>query len=628
MPWTRLKFAPGITKDTTRYASSGTWFDASLVRFRNGFPEMWSGWQRIFNTLTMNGMCRSLHRFTDLSGFEWLGVGTSHRFYVVSDDVVYDVTPVDLIASLGNNPFSVTNGSNVITVTHVNHNHLPGDAVIFAGSSAVGGILAADINKEFSIATYIDPDHYTVNAATNATSTTTGGGAGVTATYLFAAGSDNQITGGGWGADGWGEEVWGGDPSTGSQNKIGIWTQDNWGEDLVANANKGPIFYWDATSPSARMIDILDLVGADGNAPAYSEFILVSHKDRHLLAFGATEFGGSGAVAPMSFRWCDQENILNWDEADLTGTAGSLPLSRGSRFLAAVATQQEIVAWTDQAMYSIQYLGGTLIYGAELITDFSDIISMKAAIVYDSSVFWMGRSGFYSYVGRVEKMPCTVWDYVSHRIDFEQSMKVHCSTNRSNDEIIWFYPSVDGGGEIDSYVTFDMVQGIWNIGMLNRTAWLDLDTLNYPIAASTDSFMYQHEYGSDDGSQTPSVPLAAYIESGPIELSSEGSFDKGDKFMFIRRILPDITFRGYTDNINTPKVNLVLKMTDKPGDNFDQTSSSQVARSVILPVEQFTDELQVRLRGRSMSLRIDSPQLGTKWRLGVPRIDVRTDGQR
>jgi hypothetical protein len=383
--------------------------------------------------------------------------------------------------------------------------------------------------RSFTIVTYIDSGHYTVLSATNATSTTTGGGAAVTASYLFAAGSDSQIFGGGWGADGWGEEVWGGDPTTGSQNKIGLWSQDNWGEDLVANANKGPIFYWDATFPTNRMKNVLALAGADGNAPAYSEFILVSHKDRHLLASVQPS-----SVALLSslcpFRWSSQENILNWNEADLTGTAGSLPLSIGSRIISAVQTQQEIVAWTDQAMYSIQYLGGTLIYGAELITDFSDILGLKAAVVYDSSVFWMGRSGFYSYSGRVEKMPCTVWDYVAGRIDFTQSTKSYASTNRGNDEIIWFYPSTTGGGEIDSYVTYDVVQGVWNIGMLNRTAWLDLDTLNYPLAASTDNSLYQHEYGSDDGSQTPAVPLNAYIESSPFELyASEGSFDKGDQ---------------------------------------------------------------------------------------------------
>lgn len=627
MPWTKLKFAPGVNKETTRYSADGTWFDSNLVRFREGFPEMWGGWVQAYPSITFTGKCRSLHRFSDLSSFQWLGVGTNTRFYVYSDDLSYDVTPLVDHATLANNPFTTVNLSTTVTVHQVAHGKLPGDYVIFGGSTAVGGIPTGDINIEHLITGYVGPDDYQVVMAHAATSSTTGGGAAVTVDYILAAGSEDQITGGGWGTDGWGEDPWGGDPALGSANTMGIWTQDNWGEDLVANAAKGGIYYWDATNPANRMLNILDLASADGNAPAYSEFILVSHKDRHLLAFGASEFGGGGAVAAMSFRWCDQEDILNWNEADLAGTAGSLPLSRGSRFISAIATQQEIVAWTDQAMYAIHYLGAPLIYGADLITDFSDILGLKAAAIFDSTVFWMGRSGFYSYSGRVEKMPCAVWDYVSNRLNYAQANKVYASTNRIHNELIWYYPSINGS-ENDSYVAFNMKDNVWTIGSLVRTAWLDLDTLNNPIGAYTDGHLYLHESGADDGSTMPVTPLPAYIESAPLELSSEGSFDKGDKFMFIRRILPDVTFRDYSDGVNTPKVNFNLKMMDKPGDGFGQTTSGQASRSVTIPVEEFTDELQVRIRGRSLSLRIDGSTVGTKWRLGTPRIDVRTDGQR
>lgn len=627
MSWTRLKFAPGINRDGTRYSADGTWYDANLVRFRNGLPEMWGGWQKLFPELQFEGICRSLHRFSDLSGFQWLGAGTSRRFYMISDDLYYDVTPIETEVTLGTDPLAVTSGSPVITITHVDHGHLPGDAIIISGATDTGGILAATINTEHLIDTYIDPDTYTITVGSNASSTTTGGGAAVVVKYLFHAGSDSQIYGGGYGTGGYGEEEYGGDPTLGSASKLGIWSQDNWGEDLVACANKGPIFYWDATSPSNRMVNIKSLPGADSNAPEYAEFILVSHKDRHLLAFGATEFGSSN-VNPMAVRWSDQENILNWDEASTTGTAGSLPLSRGSRMIAAMPTQQEILVWTDLAMYSLRYIGAPYIYGTDLITDFSDIMGLKAATVFDSSVFWVGRSGVYAYTGRIEKIECPIWDYISRRIDMTQNNKIVASSNRSHDELVWFYPSIDGDGEIDSYFTFDLKQRIWSFGSLDRSAWLDLDTLNNPVAASPDGYLYQHEYGADDGSVDPAVPLAAFIESAPLELSAEGGYDKGDRFMFIRRILPDITFRDYSDGINTPKVNFVLKMMDKPGGGFHQTSSSQGMRSAILPVEEFTDELHVRIRGRSLTLRIDGNTLGTQWRLGVPRIDVRTDGQR
>ena len=627
MPWTRLRFAPGVNKENTRYSADGTWYDANLVRFREGFPEMWGGWIKTFSMLQFAGMCRALHRFSDLSGFQWTGIGTNRRFYVASDDVNYDVTPIEDDPTLGNDPFSVVDGTNVVTVSHMDHGRLPGDVVIFSGATDTGGILAADLNTEFIIATYIDPDSYTVEAASNASSTTSGGGGSVVASYLYHAGSADQIYGGGWGAGGWGEEEWGGDPALGSASKLGIWSEDNWGEDLVANAGKGPIFYWDATNPSDRMVNILDLPSADTNAPAYSEFILVSHKDRHLLSFGGTEFGSS-SVNPMAVRWCDQEDILNWDEGDTTGTAGSLPFSRGSRLIAAKATQQEIVVWSDQAMYSLRYIGAPYIYGADLITDFSDILGMKAATVFDSTVFWMGRSGFYAYTGRVEKMPCTVWDYVSSRINLAQATKTYASTNRMHDELIWFYPSTNGD-EIDSYVSFDMKENAWSIGSLSRTAWLDLDTLNNPVAASSDGYVYIHEYDADDGSVDPSVPLDAYIESAPLELAAEGAYDKGDRFLFVRRILPDLTFRNYSDGSNSPSVKFVLKTMDKPGSGFDPSETDSTAiRSTVLTVEEFTDDMHVRIRGRSLTLRIEGPTKGTKWRLGTPRIDVRTDGQR
>jgi hypothetical protein len=622
LPWTQLKFKAGVVKDATRYAASGTWYDSNLVRFRMGLAEMWGGWVQN-SEFIFSGICRSLNRWADLNGFSWVGVGTSNRFYVVSDDVEYDVTPIASSGVINNNPFATTNGSPIVTVTDTAHGQFPGNVVIFSGGSVVAGL---DLDAEFIITAYVDDDNYTITATSNANATTTGGGAAVTATYLYDPGSDNAISGGGWGSLTWGEEEWGGDPALGTEDHLGIWSQDNWGEDLVANPQLGPIFYWDATSPSARMVDILDLVGADGNAPTNARFILVSHVDRHLLAFGASEFSTNNP-APMSVRWCDQEDITNWDEASTTGTAGSLPLSQGSRLISAIAAQNEIIVWSDAALYSMQYIGAPYIYSSEIIERRSDILGLKACTVFGSIVLWMGRSGIYSYSGRVEKLDCPVWDYIQGRMNWSQAEKVVASTNRQFGEVIFFYPSTDGL-EIDSYFTVNLEQGAWAVGALVRTAWLDMNTDNNPLAAGTDGYLYIHEVGSDDGSVTPAVALDAWIESAPIEMSSEGSFDKGDKFAFIRRILPDVTFRDYSNGVNTPTMNLVLKMMDKPGGGFISSSSSQVVRTAIIPVEEFTDDCHVRLRGRAMVLRAESSALGTQWRLGVPRIDVRTDGQR
>lgn len=628
MPWMRLKFAAGMNRDASRYAADGSWYDGSLVRFRGGYPEAWAGWVKVRDDFQMEGMCRSIHKFTSLEGFSWTGLGTSKRFYMISDDLSYDVTPIEEVQALAANPIATTIGSPVIVVTDVAHGHLPGDAVIISGSTDVGGILAATINAEHVISGYVNDDSYEITVGTNATSTVAaGGGASVVATYLYHAGSDDQFQGGGWGGLGWGEEEWGGDPSLGAQDKMGFWSQDNWGEDLVANANKGPIFYWDRTTPSTRMVNIRDLAGADGNAPSQSEFIIISHRDRHLIAFGCNEFG-SGDFAPMTVRWCSQEDITDWDEASTVGTAGSLPFSNGSKFLCAMPTNREILVWTDSALFSLQYLGAPLIYGAELIEEGADIAGLNAVCNVGDVVYWMGRSGFYVYTGRVEKIPSTVWDYVAQNMDWSQYQKIFASTNKRHNEIIWFYPCIGGAGENDSYVAYNVVDSTWTFGTLARTAWTELESLSNPIAASPDGYLYEHENTSDDGSTNPATPLNAYIESAPLELSSEGSFDKGDRFMLVRRILPDVTFRNYDDGAHVPRMNIVLTMMDKPGGGYHSTSSSQVSRSVIVPVEEFTDDAHVRLRGRALVLRAESNSLGTQWKLGVPRIDVRPDGQR
>lgn len=637
MSWTSLKIAPGLVRNTTRYATSGTWFDCSLVRFRDGSPEKWAGWDDAFPGFVMDGPCRSLHRHGDLSGFSWVSAGTSKRFYMLSDQQYFDVTPwAGPALTLGANPLASTNGSNVVTVTHTTHGHFPGDTIFLYNATTFAGLPAASLNGEHIVTDYIDDNHYTITVNTNATATATGGGSTVQVRGLLRAGTDDFIEGGGWGSLAWNEEEWGGDPDLAVLDQMGIWSQDNWGEDLVACPLGGAIYYWDADTPSTRLISISDIPpdyfgpgtpGADGNAPFECTFIIVSHRDRHLLAFGCTPYGG-GDADPMIFRWCSQEVITNWNEADLAGTAGSLPLSNGSKFIAGIATAREILVWTDQALYSVQYIGPPLIWTAELLDRFSDIAGMKAVCSFNGVVYWMGRAGIYAYSGRTEKVPCPIWGYVSDRLNQDQFAKVYASPNQKHNEVIWFYPSIYDP-MIDSYIAYNVMDQTWTFGSLNRTAWLDIDATHGVIAASgEDGRIYAHDIGADDGSTSPVSPINAFIESGPIELSSEGHYDKGDKMMFIRRILPDVTFREAPTSSDAPQMNLVLKMMDKPGSGFDQNASRTTQRTATVPVEEFTEEVYVRLRGRSMTIRAESNTTGTNWRLGVTRIDARTDGQR
>lgn len=626
MPWNKIGIQPGVVKDITRYAASGGWVDSSLVRFRNGFPERWLGWSRYLEDTTLDGVCRSLYRWALLNGLVYLGIGTNTRFYIASDDAITDVTPVLSSATL-NNALATTNGSTRVVVNDVAHGVWPGNYVIISGATAFNGLTTGQLNAEHTVSEYIDDDNYAIvvsGSAANATGS--GGGAAILVEYLFKAGSEDQVYGGGWGSGAWGEEEWGGAVLSGN-DKLGMWSQKNWGEDLVACAYDGPIFYWDASTPTARMVDIRDLPGADGFAPTYARFIAISHRDRHLIAFGPSNEFGDTDPAPMTIRWCSQEDITNWNEADLAGTAGSIPLSRGSQFVAVVQTTREYLVWSDTTLYSLQFVGAPDVYVAEIMSASADIAGMNAGVAMGTDVFWMGRSGFYYYDGRVNRMPCPVWNYIKADINISQSNKVFCSTNRTQDEVIWYYPS-NAGLENDKYVAYDVTSDAWTVGILSRTAWIDMDFQYAPLATDPDGKMFFHETGQDDGSQNPPVPLDAYVESGPFEMSSEGSFDKGDRFLFLRRILPDVYF-PYLDGTNTPQMNMTIKAMDKPGGGFGASQTKTVSFTLEADDnQQFTDELHVRLRGRSATLRLESNTLGSAWRFGMPRFDIRPDGQR
>lgn len=629
MGWMKVRFTPGFNRDRTYYATDGGWYDGNLVRFREGLPESWGGWTRFNEDFVIEGICRSVHRFSDLAGSVWLGLGTSSRFYVAQDDLYYEVTPFIGGDTLNTDPLATVDESSIVTVEHVGHVRLPGTYVVISGATTTNGIPDTVLNAEHMIVDVVDDDHYTIDVGVDATSTGDGGGSAVEVNYLYSPGSGDQFYGGGWGSGTWGEGDWGEDEGSGGGqigDQIGIWSQGSWGEDLIANASNGPIFYWDATNPDDRMINIRDLSGADGNAPLYSKFIIVSHKDRHLLAFGGSEFS-TGNAAPLAVRWCSQENILNWDEASTTGTAGSIPFSRGSKFMAGISTQREILVWTDAALYSMQYIGAPYIYAVDLIADFSDINGMKSCTVYNDAVFWWGRSGFYMYDGRVTRIPCPVWDYINNRTDYSQNEKIFGDTIRMFGEVIWYYQSVDGD-EIDSYVCYNVDQNLWTYGILGRTAWLDSDPFHLPIGITADGRIFNHEDGGSDTEVDPPVPLNAWLESAPFELSSEGAYDKGDRFAFVTRILPDVTFRYFETEVQTPRVELQIRAIDKPGGDFTDTDQGLVTRVTIDHKENFTQENHVRIRGRALALRVATVNRGTRWRLGVPRVYIRADGQR
>ena len=396
------------------------------------------------------------------------------------------------------------------------------------------------------------------------------------------------------------------------------WTHDNFGEDLLINAKNGGIYYWDRTSgTSTRAVQLSGLSGSN-LAPTVAKQIMVSDQDRHVIAFGCDGEASIGTQDPLLIRFSDQESLTAWQTL-ATNTAGELRISTGSEIVVAIQTKQQILVFTDVSLHGMQFLGPPFTFGLSEISRNITIAGANAAIAVNDFVFWMGSKEFYVYSGTVQRLPCTVLDYVFSDFNRDQIGKVASGHNSSYGEVWWFYPSKSSQTN-DRYVIYNYQEKIWYFGTLARTAWVDRGINQYPIAASTDNKLYYHEFGQDDGSTNPASAISANIESSQIDIGD------GEKFAFIRKVIPDVTFRDSTNE--TPVVSMVMKTRNFPGVTFNETSTNTVTQSVSSPVELFTEQLHVRLRGRSFAFRIESDATGVMWRLGTPRLEVRPDGRR
>lgn len=620
MPLTKLVFRPGINRETTAYANEGGWWDCNLVRFRAGKPETIGGWTR-FTSSTFLGTARSLFSWLALDGTILASAGTSLKYYLIRGSGLNDITPIRTTTAPGDVTFAATNGSAVITVTDNAHGALLGDFVTFSGAVSLGGnITAAVLNREYQITSIVNSNSYRITASVTANASDVGnGGAAVVGAYQINTGLDTTVYGTGWGTGSWSRGTWGSGSSTASSgSQLRLWSQDNFGEDLIFNALDGGIYYWDRTSGfAARGVALSSLAGAQA-VPTVAKQVMVSERDRHVIAFGCDPESTPGVQDPLTIRFSDQENAAEWRALPET-TAGELRLGTGTEIIGAVQTKQQIIVFTDTSVHAMQYIGDPFTFGVQEVSSNTSIISPKAMIAAGDAVFWMGRGEFYMYTGAASQLPCDVKEYIFNDINLSQGLKVHAGHNAAFSEVWWFYPSA-GSQENNRYVVFNYEQRAWYYGHLTRTAWLDRDVLSYPIAASTDGYLYYHENGLDDGSQNPPVALAPYIESSVVDIGD------GDQFMFATRIIPDLTFRNSTNQ--TPIATLTLKARNFPGGAYFATDNEAVTKTSSLPVEQFTNQVFVRLRGRSMSLRIESNQTGTAWRLGDPRLDLRTDGRK
>ena len=648
MPLQKLQFRPGVNRETTSYSNEGGWFDCDKVRFRFGTPEKIGGWEK-YSGKSFLGTCRALKPFVALQGESYLGVGTHLKYYINEGGGYNDITPLRLTTAAGDVTFAAVNGSAYITVTDSNHGANINDFVTFSGAASLGGaITAAVLNQEYQVNQIVNSSSYkiiardvaslndiTIDGAYTPTpvlangSDTGNGGGSIVGKYQITVGLDTTVAGTGWGAGTWSRGAWGSAANlTAVGDTLRIWSHDNFGEDLIINVRNGGIYYWDKSTSSApfqRAVALSDLAGADPTTPTIAKQVMISDRDRHVIVFGCDAQDNIGVQDPLLIRFSDQENPLVWS-AQATNTAGDLRIGTGSEIITAIETRQQILVFTDKSLHAMQYLGPPFTFGISMLSENITIASPLAAIAVDDMVMWMGEQEFYLYTGQVQKLPCSVRSYVFNDFNQDQAEKVTAAVNSSYSEIWWFYPSatVDANGlvnqNIDRYVVYNYQEQVWSYGTLARSAWIDRGIGQYPIAASLDGYLYYHEFGNDDGSVNPPAGINAYIES------SQMSMGAGDNFVLLSKLIPDVTFDGSSSP--SPNVDFTLQTRRFPGSAYDQTTVSDIIRSSTVPVEQYTDQVRLRMRGRSFALKIESDNTGVEWRLGTPRVELRPDGRR
>ena len=684
---------------------AGGWYESEKVRFRSGSPEKIGGWARISST-TFLGVCRSLWNWITLGSLNLIGVGTNLKFYIEQGGVYNDVTPIRASSTINNNPFALT-ASTTVTVTDTSHGAITGDFVTFSGAVDIGSgstnVTAAVLNLEFQI-TVLTANTYTItlsvtpNAAAIAGSP--GGGASVVAAYQISVGPEFQVPLVGWGAGGWGLGTWGNGVT--STIALRIWSQNNFGEDLVFNPRGGGLYYWDATNGVTTRAVLVSSLGGDvtftdssstglptvvtatitftageglqfaggtlptgisaattyyvtavvglsfglldssgsaistsstgtdvyisliENVPSVVNYSFVSDASRFVFAFGCNDYG-SNVLNPMLVRWSNQESVTEWLPAS-TNQAGSVQFSHGSQIVSAIQARQEIVVFTDSSVYSLQYVGAPIVWSSQLLGDNVSIYGPNAVALGSGTVYWMGVDKFYKYDGRIQTLRCDLRQYIFSDINKSQNLQVFASTNEGFNEVWWFYCSA-GSYTVDKYVVYNYAEDIWYYGLMGRTAWLDSGLRDYPLAATYAYNLVNHEEGVDDNITGTPVAIAALISS------SEFDIEDGHNFGFIWRVLPDMTFRD-SDGDLTPQATMTLIPMQNSGSGANNprstagTSNATIQRIATAPIEEFTGQVYIRVRGRQLIFQMESNRLGTQWQLGAPRIDIKTDGRR
>lgn len=373
---------------------------------------------------------------------------------------------------------------------------------------------------------------------------------------------------------------------------------------------------------SGRGVPLSSLFGAS-DVPLYHNYMLVSDASRFVFAFGTNELGTT-TLDPMLIRWSNQEDASMWTPA-ITNQAGYIRLSQGSRIVTAAQTRQEILVWTDSALYSVQSVGIPYVWGQQLLDANISIVSPRAMTTASGVTFWMGVDKFYRYDGRVQTMRCDLRQYVFGDFNRAQETQVFAGTNEGFNEVWWFYCSASSS-TIDRYVVYNYAEDVWYYGTMARTAWIDSGLRPVPVAATYSNTLVNHETGLNDNEAGTPQPIESYITSSEFDLGD------GHNFGFVWRILPDMTFRGST--ASAPAATFYLYPLASSGSGYSDpasyggTNEATVVRGVAVPVEEFTGQVYTRVRGRQLAMKVHAAQLDTAWQLGAPRIDVRPDGRK
>ena len=696
MPLQKVVFKPGVNRENTRYTNEGGWYESDKVRFRQGTPEKIGGWTQ-YSTQTYLGVCRLLWNWVDLSNTVYLAVGTNLKFYLTTGNAYYDITPIRSTVTLPNNPLATdtttnSGGKTIITVTTTAaHGALVNDFVTISGATAVAGVT---VSGEYQITNIPSATTFKISVTGTAASSTSGGGASVTAAFQVNTGPAFQVPYSGWGAGAWGQygTTWG---NGGTSNaNIQLWNAYNFGENLLFGPRGGGLYYWKASSGTGTRgvllsglggtvtftnasptvvtftipltegtavqfnttgsmptgvtagatyylfnvqgvtANLLDSTGAVVNTsstgsacyisnlvdvPVKQDYIIVSDTSRFAIVFGCNDYG-STTLDPMLIRWSDQENPYEWTP-DATNQAGSIRLSHGSQIQTAIQTRQEIVIFTDQALYSMQYVGAPYYWKTQLLGDNISIMGQNAAALASGIVYWMGKEKFYTYDGRVQTLDCDLRKFVFNNLNQSQNQQVYASTVEAFNEVWWFYCTGTNTSP-DSYVVYNYLEKVWYYGTMGRTAWIDSGLYVSPIGATVNNRLVFQESGVDDNETGTAAPIDAYISS------SEFDIGDGHNFAFVWRVLPDLTFEGSTSG-TTPEATMTLYPMYNSGSGTNNARSNGV-QSINLSAnpETFTGEVYTRVRGRQLIIKMESNKVGTTWQLGAPRLDIRPDGRR